>query len=164
MSYGSLDRVDQKIIEILSKNARTPSRKIADELKKMGYDMHDRSVRKRIARLEGTGVIKGYQALTEPTPEIKHRAILLKLKPSMSLKSVKKSILQTVSLDPQFLISAELKGDWDLLVVAINENDKTEGFSYVFEKHSGKIKNYSIVDFDFSSVNPVNLALILLKQ
>ena len=33
-SWSNLDKVDQKIIEILNKNARTPSKEIATELRK----------------------------------------------------------------------------------------------------------------------------------
>ena len=33
-AWSNLDKVDQKIIEILNSNARTPSKEIASELKK----------------------------------------------------------------------------------------------------------------------------------
>jgi DNA-binding Lrp family transcriptional regulator len=47
-AWSNLDKVDQKIIEILNNNARTPSKKIAAELKKLEYDVSDRTIRKRI--------------------------------------------------------------------------------------------------------------------
>ena len=34
-TWSNLDKVDQKIIEILNENARTPSKEIASELKKI---------------------------------------------------------------------------------------------------------------------------------
>ena len=46
-TWSNLDKVDQKIIEILNDNARTPSKEIASELKKSGHDVSDRTIRKR---------------------------------------------------------------------------------------------------------------------
>ena len=50
-AWSNLDKVDQKIIEILNNNARTPSKEIASELVKSGHDVSDRTIRKRIERL-----------------------------------------------------------------------------------------------------------------
>ncbi|MBI5697763.1 MAG: AsnC family transcriptional regulator, partial [Thaumarchaeota archaeon] len=47
-AWSNLDKVDQKIIEILNTNARTPSKDIATELRKSGHDVSDRTIRKRI--------------------------------------------------------------------------------------------------------------------
>ena len=47
-AWSNLDKVDQKIIEILNENARTPSKEIATELRKSGHDVSDRTIRKRI--------------------------------------------------------------------------------------------------------------------
>ena len=40
-----------------------PSKEIASELKKSGHDVSDRTIRKRIERLEKSGIIKGYKAV-----------------------------------------------------------------------------------------------------
>ena len=61
--WSNLDKVDQKIIAILNKNARTPSKEIATELRNAGLDVSDRTIRKRIERLEKNGIIKGYKAV-----------------------------------------------------------------------------------------------------
>ena len=63
-AWSNLDKVDQKIIEILNNNARTPSKEIANELRKSGHDVSDRTIRKRIERLEKSGIIKGYKVCT----------------------------------------------------------------------------------------------------
>jgi len=49
-AWSNLDKVDQKILEILNENARTPSKEIATELRKSGHDVSDRTIRKRIER------------------------------------------------------------------------------------------------------------------
>jgi len=38
-AWSNLDKVDQKIIEILNNNARTPSKEIASELTRSGHDV-----------------------------------------------------------------------------------------------------------------------------
>ena len=92
-AWSNLDKVDQKIIEILNNNARTPSKEIASELKKSGHDVSDRTIRKRIERLEKSGIIKGYKAvLTDVSGINEYQAVLMKLKPSKSLEAVKDSI------------------------------------------------------------------------
>ncbi len=86
-AWSNLDKVDQKIIEILNNNARTPSKEIASELEKSGHDVSDRTIRKRIERLEKSGIIKGYKAvLTDVSGINKYQAIMMKLKPSNPLK------------------------------------------------------------------------------
>ncbi len=47
-AWSNLDKVDQKIIEILNNNARAPSKEIASELVKSDHDVSDRTIRKRI--------------------------------------------------------------------------------------------------------------------
>ena len=89
-AWSNLDKVDQKIIEILNKNARTPSKEIATELRKSGHDVSDRTIRKRIERLEKSGIIKGYKAvLTDVSESNEYESVFLKIKPTKSLESVK---------------------------------------------------------------------------
>ena len=53
----------KKSLKFLNNNARTPSKEIASELKKSEHDVSDRTIRKRIERLEKSGIIKGYKAV-----------------------------------------------------------------------------------------------------
>jgi len=129
----------------------------------MGIGMHARTIRKRIARLEKTGIIKNYQAITDKIPEVKYKIIYVKLKPSRSIISLKKSIHQSLSKLPQFLMAAETSGDWDFLIVTSDEGSKKK-FPDVLRKFSNEIKNYLVGDIDFTSVNVVNLSLLLLKK
>ncbi len=77
--WTNLDKIDQKIIEILNKNARTPSKEIASELRKTGSDVSDRTIRKRIERLEKSGIIKGYKAVLSDVSEIsEYEAVFMK--------------------------------------------------------------------------------------
>ncbi len=53
-----MDEKDEKIISILMKNARTPKTKIAEEL-----NVTETAIRKRISKLERSGIILGYKAV-----------------------------------------------------------------------------------------------------
>ena len=162
-SWSNLDKIDQKIIEILNKNARTPSKEIASELRKSGEDVSDRTIRKRIERLEKSGVIKGYKAvLTDISESNEYEAAFLKLKPTKSLESIKESIKDFTVKLPNYLFVANLDGDWSMLVVMKVEQDQKEPSLKIVEKFSDDIIDYRISDFDVRNVNLLNMSLLLL--
>jgi len=79
-TWSNLNKVDLRIIIILNSNARTSSKEIASELKKLGHDVSDRTIQKRIERLEKRGIIKGYKAvLTDVSGVNEYQAVLMKL-------------------------------------------------------------------------------------
>ena len=161
--WSNLDKIDQKIIEILNNNARTPSKEIALELRKSGEDVSDRTIRKRIERLEKSGIIKGYKAvLTDVSESNEYEAAFLKLKPTKSLESIKDSIKDFVTKLPNYLFVANLDGDWSMLVVMKIEQDEKDPSLKIVEKFSDDIIDYKISDFDVKDVNLLNMSLLLL--
>src|SRR3989338_2188027 len=113
-SWSNLDKVDQKIIEILNTNARTPSKEIASELRKSGHDVSDRTIRKRIERLEKSGIIKGYKAVLSDVAESNdHEALFLKFKIAKSIETIKESIREYVVSMPEYLFVANMDGEWN---------------------------------------------------
>jgi Lrp/AsnC family leucine-responsive transcriptional regulator len=162
-SWSNLDKIDQKIIEILNQNARTPSKEIATELRKSGEDVSDRTIRKRIERLEKSGIIKGYKAvLTDVSESNEYEAAFLKLKPTKSLESLKESIKDFTTKMPNYLFVANLDGDWNMLVVMKVEQEQKEPALKIVEKFSDDISDYRISDFDVRDVNLLNMSLLLL--
>ncbi len=162
-SWSNLDKIDQKIIEILNQNARTPSKEIASELRKSGEDVSDRTIRKRIERLEKSGIIKGYKAvLTDVSESNEYEAAFLKLKPTKSLESIKESIKDFTIKLPNYLFVANLDGDWNMLVVMKVEQGQKEPSIKIVEKFSDDIIDYRISDFDVRDVNLLNMSLLLL--
>ena len=161
--WSNLDKVDQKIIEILNKNARTPSKEIATELRKSGHDVSDRTIRKRIERLEKSGIIKGYKAvLTDVSESNEYEALFMKLKPSKSLDSVKDSIKDFVIKLPNYLFIANLEGDWNILIVMKVEAEDSDPTQKIIEKFSEQVIDYRVSDFDVTNVNLLNMSLLLL--
>lgn len=161
--WTSLDKVDQKIIEILNQNARTPSKDIATELRKGGHDVSDRTVRKRIERLEKSGIIKGYRAvLSDVSQTNEHEALFLRFKVTKSLDALKESIRQYVVSLPYYLLVADVEGDWNMLVVLRVDNELKNPSARIIERFSDDIIDYRIGKFDFKNINMVNMSLLLL--
>ena len=162
-AWSNLDKVDQKIIEILSENARTPSKEIASELKKSGHDVSDRTIRKRIERLEKSGIIKGYRAvLTDVSGINKYQAIMMKLKPSKSLESVKDSIKDFITKLDNYLIVANMEGEWNMLIIIQVESGKVNTSQKIVEKFSDELIDYRINEIDIKDANVLNMSLLLL--
>ncbi|HXG14097.1 MAG TPA: AsnC family transcriptional regulator [Candidatus Nitrosotenuis sp.] len=162
-AWSNLDKVDQKIIEILNVNARTPSKDIAVELRKLGHDVSDRTIRKRIERLEKSGIIKGYKAVLSDVAETnEHEALFLKFKVTKSLETLKESIREHVVSLPYYLLVADMEGEWNMLVILRVERGFKNPASRLIERFSDDIIDYRITKFDFKNVNIVNMSLLLL--
>ena len=162
-TWSDLDKVDQKIIEILNENARTPSKEIALELKKLDHEVSDRTIRKRIERLEKSGIIKGYKAiLTDVSGINEYQAIWMKLKPSKSLESVKDSIKEFVKKLDNYLLIANTEGEWNMLILMQVESAKSNASQKIVEKFSDELIDYRINEIDIKDVNVLNMSLLLL--
>ena len=162
-AWSNLDKVDQKIIEILNKNARTPSKEIATELRKSGHDVSDRTIRKRIERLEKSGIIKGYKAVLSDVSETnEYEALFIKFKPTKSLESVKESIKEHVIEKPNYLFVANLEGEWNMLVIMKIEPGAKSITSKIIEKFSDQVIDYRINKLDIENINLLNMSLLLL--
>jgi Lrp/AsnC family leucine-responsive transcriptional regulator len=162
-AWSNLDKVDQKIIEILNKNARTPSKEIATELRKSGHDVSDRTIRKRIERLEKSGIIKGYKAVLSDVSETNdYEALFIKFKPTKSLESVKESIKEHVIEKPNYLFVANLDGEWNMLIIMKLEPGTKSVTSKIIEKFSDQIIDYRINKLVIENINLLNMSLLLL--
>ena len=162
-AWSNLDKVDQKILEILNNNARTPSKEIASELRKTGHDVSDRTIRKRIERLEKSGIIKGYKAVLSDVSETnEYEALFIKFKPTKSLESVKESIKDHVIERPNYLFVANLDGEWNMLVIMKIDPGTKSVTSKIIEKFSEQIIDYRINKLDIEKINLLNMSLLLL--
>jgi len=162
-AWSNLDKVDQKILEILNKNARTPSKEIATDLRKSGHDVSDRTIRKRIERLEKSGIIKGYKAVLSDVSETnEYEVLFIKFKPTKSLEAVKESIKDHVIEKPNYLFVANLDGEWNMLVIMKIEPGTKSVTSKIIEKFSDQVIDYRINKLDIESINLLNMSLLLL--
>ena len=140
------------------------SKEIASELKKSGHDVSDRTIRKRIERLEKSGIIKGYKAvLTDVSGINKYQAILMKLKPSKSLETIEESIKDFITKLDNFLLVANMEGEWNMLVITQADSEKSSTPQKIIEKFSEELIDYRINEIDVKDVNILNMSLLLLK-
>ena len=162
-NWSTLDEIDQKIIAILNKNARTPSKEIASELRNSGVDVSDRTIRKRIERLEKNGIIKGYKAiLSGITTTDSFEALFIKLKITRSMDGIVGSIKNFVKTLPNYLFVATLEGDWNIIVVMRVEDSEKNPTSRIVEKFSDQILDYKINGIQIKDVNLLNMSMLLL--
>ena len=161
-TWSNLDKVDQKIIEILNNNARTPSKEIAAELKKSGHDVSDRTIRKRIERLEKSGIIKGYKAvLTDVSGVNEYQIVFMKLKPTKSLETVKDAIKEFIIKLDNYLLVANMEGEWNMFTI-IQIDSQTNTAQKIVEKFSDELIDYRINEIDIKDANIINVSLLLL--
>jgi DNA-binding Lrp family transcriptional regulator len=108
--YILLDEIDKVVLSQLGKNARISSLQIANILKDMGYDITDRSVRHRLARLEKNNAILGYSAVLNPgfVSEKINRTIILKFKFSKDSQTLIDRLKNYVEESPFCLYSSRL--------------------------------------------------------
>ena len=163
-NWSTLDEVDQKIINILNKNARTPSKEIASELRNFGVDVSDRTIRKRIERLEKNGIIKGYKAvLSGISSTDQFEALFLKLKITRSMDTITESIKNYIKTLPNYLFVATVDGDWNMIsVLRIEGTEKSPG-ARIVEKFSDQIIDYKIGGIQIKDVNLLNMSMLLLS-
>ena len=163
-SWSNLDKVDQKIIAILNKNARTPSKEIASELRNAGLDVSDRTIRKRIERLEKNGIIKGYKAvLSDVSGGEEFEALFLKLKVTRSLDTVVNLIKEHVKTLSNYLLVATLDGEWNMMIVSKIDDIQKKPSSKIIEKFSEQILDYRVSDIQMKDINLLNMSLLLLS-
>jgi len=161
--WSNLDEVDQKVIAILNKNARTPSKEIATELQRLGVDVSDRTIRKRIERLEKNGIIKGYKAvLSGVSSSDEFEVLFLKFKVTRSIESITESVKAFVKTFPNYLFVATIDGEWNMIIVMKVESAQKNPTSKIIEKFSDQILDYRANGIQIKDINLLNMSLLLL--
>lgn len=161
--WSNLDKIDQKIIAILNKNARTPSKEIATELRNSGLDVSDRTIRKRIERLEKNGIIKGYKAvLSDVSSTDEFEILFLKFKITRSLDTIQESIKDFVKTLPNYLFIATINGEWNMIIVMKLEEVHKSSTSVIIEKFSEQVSDYRVNKIHMNDINLLNMSLLLL--
>jgi DNA-binding Lrp family transcriptional regulator len=107
-----LDEIDKVVLSQLGKNARKSSLEIANTLKDVGYDVTDRTIRKRLQRLEKNNIVLGYSPILNPmlVSEKINRTVLLKFKSSRNSKELIDRLISYVDEVPSCIFSAKITG------------------------------------------------------
>jgi Lrp/AsnC family transcriptional regulator, regulator for asnA, asnC and gidA len=111
-----MDEIDERIIEILAKDARTSFRKIAKEL-----DKSPDTIIHRFERLIEAGDVRGSTVVVEPT-KIGYEgmaAFHIDVSTSGGAKTDSTSILRTLIKMPNIIVATKTVGDHDLLAIGV---------------------------------------------
>ena len=165
--FSELDKIDRIVLEMLNKNARTPSRDIANKLKSMGFDITDRAVRKRIERLEKKGIIRGYTAvLAGEKLTDRLYLILLRFKATKDFSSTLERVKEYARKLPTCILVAGLGGEWHLAVLMGHDSNasslRTE--SHLVEKFADDIADFRVSDFKLEHMNALYLPILFLSM
>ena len=116
----SLDKIDHELIDVLVRNARAPSNVITDTLNKRKIVISDRAVRKRITRLEKSGVIKRYHAQVDfekvglPFP----RVIFVKFKAADNFREKSHAFIRAITNSEFVSHVAYVLGEYNIVFMA----------------------------------------------
>jgi DNA-binding Lrp family transcriptional regulator len=108
---NEIDEIDQQIITLLKADGRTSARALARVI-----GMSPGAVLERVARLESSGVIKGYHAEVDPA------ALGLNVKVMIGLQIQQEpsltDIINALTELPEVVDVHVVSGQWDLVVIA----------------------------------------------
>lgn len=85
----------------------------------------------------------------------------MKLKPSKSLGAVKDSIKEFITKLDNYLLVANMEGEWNMLII-IQINSEINTSQKIVEKFSDELIDYRINEIDIKDVNILNMSLLLL--
>ncbi len=113
-----MDEVDQKIVEILTENARTSFRKIAKEL-----DKSPDTIINRYERLREIGDIRGSTVIVDPNKIGYEGMAAFQINVSTNgSKTDSTRILKTLIKMPNIIVATKTVGDHDLLALCVIHN------------------------------------------
>lgn len=86
---------------------------------------------------------------------------MMKLKPSKSLEAVKDSIKDFITKLDNYLLVANMEGEWNMLVILQVESNKVNTSQKIVEKFSEELIDYRINEIDIKDTNVLNMSLLL---
>ena len=88
--------------------------------------------------------------------------MLIKLKPSKSLEAVKDSIKEFITKLDNYLIVANMEGEWNMFIIIQMDSKKLNTSQKIVEKFSEELIDYRVNEIDIKDVNILNMSLLLL--
>ena len=86
----------------------------------------------------------------------------MKLKPSKSLEVVKDAIKEFIIKLDNYLLIANMEGEWNMLVIIQIDSARTNTPQKIVEKFSDELIDYRINKTDIKDANILNMSLLLL--
>lgn len=100
--------------------------------------------------------------MTDVSSINEYQTVFRKLKPSKSLEAVKDSIKDFITKLDNYLLVANMEGEWNMLAIIQVESEKANTAQKIVEKFSEELINYRINEIDIKDANILNMSLLLL--
>jgi DNA-binding Lrp family transcriptional regulator len=158
-----LDKIDHMILYYLGKNARISSSDIAKNLKGVGYQITDRAIRQRLARLEKLGVIVAFSTVLNPQFVEKHnkvsKTVLIKFRISPNSQALIDKLENYVQQSAFCVFAVRVSGDFDWVCHFIF--DSLEQFELentsLLQRFADLITDYRVYDSKTIKVQPYSV-------
>ncbi|MFQ5637165.1 MAG: Lrp/AsnC family transcriptional regulator [bacterium] len=112
-----MNAIDQNILKLLLKDARTPHAHIADEV-----GLSRPAVAERVKKLETSGIIKGYSAVLDPASLGKHITAFVSAKLPGILETEIEQALKNLENNPEILEIHSIAGE-DCFLIKVRTDD-----------------------------------------
>lgn len=159
----ALDKIDYMILYYLGKNARVSSSDIAKNLKGVGYQITDRAIRQRLARLEKSGVIVAFSTVLNPQFFAQHnkvsKTVLIKFRISSNSRPLIEKLENYVQQSVSCLFAVRVSGDFDWVCHFIF--DSLEQFELentsLLQRFADLITDYRVYDSTTIKIQPYSV-------
>jgi Lrp/AsnC family transcriptional regulator, leucine-responsive regulatory protein len=123
-----LDAIDQKILEVLRRNARKPNTELADEV-----GLTPAPCLRRVKRLEDSGVIQGYSAQVNPSSLGLDLMVFVSVTLDRQTKGSYDTFAQKIKMHPEVHECYLLLGERDFLLKVMVSD--LEAYQQFYLKH-----------------------------
>ncbi len=128
MYFSQMDAVDEKLIHILSRDAKRTQTQIAERI---GISLS--SCQRRIKTLEQTGVISGYRAIVDPSFLGENLSVFVLIMLERHTRTDVQAFEAAIAAMPQVKEIFHIAGEYDFLIkIAVRDIASYQEFNYQY--------------------------------
>lgn len=133
-----MDKIDEKILQIVSLNANTPAQEIGKAV-----NLSIPAVNKRLQKLKGDGVIRSYTVITDSKKVMKPIVAFVLI--VMQYSKDTENFLKTLNEDPDVLECYAVTGEYDYVIkIYAKSVDDFESKLLKIKRHRGVLKSHTM--------------------
>lgn len=140
---ADLDRIDQRILEILQKKGRTSNADLAERVNLSASACH-----RRVQRLESDGYIRDYVALLDPRKVGRPTTVFVEITLSGQTDDVLDAFEKSVAMVPDVLECHLMAGTADYLLKVVTED--TEDFARIHRRYLARLPGVAQMQSSFA--------------
>jgi Lrp/AsnC family transcriptional regulator, leucine-responsive regulatory protein len=110
-----MDRVDEQLLDLLARDGRARLTDLAGEVQ-----LSVPAVKRRVDRLERTGVIRGYMAVVDPLAHAPRTEALVEI--FTDVRTSKEQLLELLDEHPEVILAFTVAGEADVICLVRTDN------------------------------------------